>query len=177
MTVAIRGASDPSAMAGAVTRQIRELDPDLPIYKLRTMDERISDSLAERRFSMLLLTVFAALALGLAAIGIYGVMAYLVAQGTRELGIRLALGASPANLRALVVRQGMAVAIVGVALGLAGAFALTRFMRALLFGVRETDPLTFAAIGTMLALIALVASYVPARRASRVDPIVSLRTE
>ncbi len=177
MTVAIRGASDPSAMAGAVTRQIRELDPDLPIYKLRTMDERISDSLAERRFSMLLLTVFAALALGLAAIGIYGVMAYLVAQGTRELGIRLALGASPANLRALVVRQGMAVALVGVALGLAGAFALTRFMRALLFGVRETDPLTFAAIGTMLALIALVASYVPARRASRVDPIVSLRTE
>jgi predicted permease len=177
MTVAIRGASDPSAMAGAVTRQIRELDPDLPIYKLRTMNERISDSLAERRFSMLLLTVFAALALGLAAIGIYGVMAYLVAQGTRELGIRLALGASPANLRALVVRQGMAVAIVGVALGLAGAFALTRFMRALLFGVRETDPLTFAAIGTMLALIALVASYVPARRASRVDPIVSLRTE
>jgi putative ABC transport system permease protein len=177
MTVAIRGTSDPSALAGAVTQQIRELDPDLPIYRMRTMEDRVSDSLAERRFSMLLLTVFAALALGLAAIGIYGVMAYLVAQGTRELGIRLALGASPANLRALVVRQGMTVAAAGVALGLGGAFVLTRFMRALLFGVRETDPLTFAAIGTMLALVALAASYVPARRASRVDPIVSLRTE
>jgi ABC-type antimicrobial peptide transport system permease subunit len=104
-------------------------------------------------------------------------MAYLVAQGTRELGIRLALGASPADLRTLVVRQGMSVALAGVALGLIGAFVLTRFMRALLFGVRETDPLTFVAIACGLTVVALLASYVPARRASRVDPIVSLRTE
>ena len=177
MTVVVRGASDPAGLAGAVTRQIRELDPDLPIYKMRTMGERVNESLAERRFSMLLLTVFAALALGLAATGIYGVMAYLVAQGTRELGIRLALGASPGDLRALVVRQGMSVALAGVALGLIGAFLLTRFMRALLFGVRETDPLTFVAIGCALTAVAFVASYLPARRASRVDPIVSLRTE
>jgi predicted permease len=177
MTVVVRSAADPAGLAGAVREQIRALDPDLPIYKLRTMGERVSDSLAERRFSMLLLTVFAALALGLAALGIYGVMAYLVAQGTRELGIRLALGASPRDLRALVVRQGMAVALAGVALGLAGAFVLTRFMRALLFGVHETDPLTFVAIASMLTLVALAASYVPARRASKVDPIVSLRTE
>jgi predicted permease len=177
MTVVVRGASDPAGLAGAVTRQIRELDPDLPIYKMRTMSERVNESLAERRFSMLLLAVFAALALGLAATGIYGVMAYLVAQGTRELGIRLALGASPADLRTLVVRQGMSVALAGVALGLIGAFVLTRFMRALLFGVRETDPLTFVAIACALTVVALLASYVPARRASRVDPIVSLRTE
>ena len=177
MTVVVRGASDPAGLAGAVTRQIRELDPDLPIYKMRTMSERVDESLAERRFSMLLLTVFAALALGLAATGIYGVMAYLVAQGTRELGIRLALGASPGDLRTLVVRQGMSVALAGVALGLIGAFVLTRFMRALLFGVRETDPLTFVAIACGLTVVALAASYVPARRASRVDPIVSLRTE
>ena len=177
MTVVIRGASDPAGLAGAVTGQIRELDPDLPIYKMRTMSERVNESLAERRFSMLLLTVFAALALGLAAMGIYSVMAYLVAQGTRELGIRLALGASPADLRTLVVRQGMSVALAGVALGLIGAFVLTRFMRALLFGVRETDPLTFVAIAFGLTVVALLASYVPARRASRVDPIVSLRTE
>jgi predicted permease len=177
MTVVVRGASDPAGLAGAVTRQIRELDPDLPIYKMRTMSERVDESLAERRFSMLLLTVFAALALGLAATGIYGVMAYLVAQGTRELGIRLALGASPGDLRALVVRQGMSVALAGVVLGLVGAFVLTRFMRALLFGVRETDPLTFVAIACGLTVVALAASYVPARRASRVDPIVSLRTE
>jgi predicted permease len=177
MNVVVRSRSDPSSLAAAVTGQLRALDPDLPIYKMRTMGERVEASLSERRFSTLLLTLFAGLALGLAAIGIYGVMAYLVSQGTRELGIRLALGAAPRDLLLLVVRQGMTVAAAGMVLGLAGAFALTRFMRALLFGVQASDPLTFLAISATLTLVALVACYVPARRAARIDPIVSLRTE
>ncbi len=177
MNVVVRSRSDPSSLAAAVTGQIRALDPDLPIYKMRTMGERVEASLSERRFSMLLLTLFAGLALGLAAIGIYGVMAYLVSQGTRELGIRLALGAAPRDLLLLVVRQGMTVAATGMVLGLAGAFALTRFMRALLFGVHASDPMTFLAIAATLTLVALVACYLPARRAAQVDPIVSLRTE
>jgi predicted permease len=177
MNVVVRSATDPSGLAAAVTAQIRALDPDLPIYKMRTMGERVEASLAERRFSMLLLTLFAVLALGLAAIGIYGVMAYLVSQGTRELGIRLALGAAPRDLLLLVVGQGMSVAVTGMALGLAGAFVLTRFMRALLFGVHASDPVTFGSIALMLTVVALAACYLPARRAAQIDPIVSLRAE
>jgi len=144
---------------------------------MQTMGRRVEASLAERRFAMLLLTVFAVLALGLAAIGVYGVMAYLVSQSTRELGIRLALGAAPRDLLLLVVRHGMSTAAVGMALGLAGAFALTRFMRTLLFGVEATDPVTFVAIALTLAGVALLATYVPARRAASIDPIVSLRAD
>ena len=177
MNVVLRSASEPAGLSGAVTREIRAIDPDLPIYRLRTMASRVDDSLAERRFAMLLLTLFALLALGLAAVGIYGVMAYLVSQGTRELGIRLALGAAPRDLLLLVVRQGLLVAAVGVVIGLAGAFALTRFMRGLLFGVHAADPATFAAIGGVLGAVALMATYLPARRAARIDPIVSLRAE
>ncbi len=177
MYVVVRSQSRASDLAAAVTQQIRQLDPDLPIYRMRTMEQRVDESLAQRRFSMLLLSLFAILALGLAAIGIYGVMAYLVTQGTRELGIRLALGAAPHDLLMLVVRQGMSVAAIGMVIGLAGAFILTRFMRALLFGVRATDPLTFTAIAAILTVVALIASYVPARRAARIDPIVSLRSE
>jgi putative ABC transport system permease protein len=178
MTVVVRTtAMDPASLAGAVRQQIRELDADMPVYKMRPMGARVSESLAERRFAMLLLTVFAVFALVLAAVGVYGVLAYLVAQGTRELGIRLALGATPATLARLVVWQGMSIALTGVTLGLAGAFVLTRFMRALLFGVAPTDPVTFVAIASTLAMVALAASYLPARRAAAVDPIVSLRAE
>jgi ABC-type antimicrobial peptide transport system permease subunit len=177
MNVVVRSATDPASLAAAVTGQIRALDPDLPIYKMRTMGERVEASLAERRFSMLLLTLFAVLALGLAAIGIYGVMAYLVTQGTRELGIRVALGATPRDLLVLVIKQGMSVAVTGMVLGLLGAFVLTRFMRALLFGVHASDPVTFAAIAAALTVVVLVACYVPARRAARIEPMVSLRTE
>jgi predicted permease len=177
MNVVLRAGGDPGALTAAVTRQIRELDPDMPLYNVRTMEQRVDESLARRRFSMLLLTLFASLALGLAAIGIYSVIAFLVSQSTREVGIRMALGATPRAILMLIVRQGLVVAMVGVSLGLAGAFLLTRFMASLLFGVRATDPLTFAAIALVLGTVAVIASYVPARRAARIDPMVSLRSE
>jgi predicted permease len=177
MNVVLRTEGDPEGTAAVVRRQIRALDPDLPIYNLRTMSSRVSESLAGRRFSTLLLALFACLALCLATIGTYGTISYLVAHGTREIGIRMALGASPRGVRALVVRQGMLMAAVGLGIGLAGAFALTRFMQALLFGVAAADPLTFAAIPLLLALVAVAASYIPARRAARIDPVVALRAE
>ncbi len=177
LTVVVRGPSSPEALTDSVRQQIRALDPELPMYRVTSMAARLDKSLAERRFSMLLLALFAALALGLATIGIYGVMAYFVTQGTRELGIRMALGASPRAILLLVVGQGAAVAAAGLVIGLGAAFALSRFMESLLFGVGATDPLTFTAIPLALALVALLACYVPARRASRIDPTVSLRSE
>jgi predicted permease len=177
MTVVLRTGSDPGGLTAAVTRQIRELDPDLPSYNVTTMEQRVDESLARRRFSMLMLTLFAVLALGLAAIGIYGVMAFLVSQGTREIGIRMALGATPGGILVLIVRQGMVIATIGLALGLSGAFILTRFMASLLFGVRPGDPLTFGAIALTLGMVAFLASYIPARRASGIDPMVALRSE
>jgi predicted permease len=177
MNVVLRSAADPVALTAAVRREIRAIDPDLPIYGARSMTARVDESLATRRFSMLLLTLFAVLALGIASIGIYGVMAYLVNQGTRELGIRLALGATPALILRMVVKQGMAVALIGVALGLAGAFALTHVMQTLLFGIDAVDPLTFVVIPLLLSAIALLASWIPARRAARIDPTISLRSE
>jgi ABC-type antimicrobial peptide transport system permease subunit len=177
MNVVIRTVGDPTALVATASGEVRTLDPDLPIYNVRTMEQRVDESLARRRFSMLLLTLFAALALGLAAIGIYGVIAYLVTQGTRDLGIRMALGATPRSIVVLILRHGMSVALIGVGAGLAGAFVLTRFMRKLLFGVAPADPVTFAAVALLLAGVAFVASYVPARRAARVDPMISLRSE
>ena len=177
MTVALRGGTDPAAMVSAVKGELRNLDPDLPMYYVRTMGQRVDESLARRRFSMLLLGVFAGIALALATIGIYGVMAYLVNQGTREIGIRMALGASQRNILSLVVRQGMALALFGLTIGLAAAFLLTRLIRSLLFGVQATDPITFAGISLLLVLIALLASYIPAQRAARVDPLVSMRCD
>jgi ABC-type antimicrobial peptide transport system permease subunit len=147
------------------------------MYHVRTMDQRVDESLARRRFSMLLLGLFAAVALVLATLGIYGVMAYLVNQGTRELGIRIALGATPRNILNLVVRQGMALALAGVTIGLAAAFLLTRLIRSLLFGVQASDPITFAGIALLLASITLLACYVPARRAAHIDPLISLRCD
>jgi predicted permease len=177
MTVALRSGSDPAGLVGAVKSELRTLDADLPMYYVRTMRQRVDESLARRRFSMLLLGVFASVALALATIGIYGVMAYLVNQGTREIGIRMALGATQRDILGLVVRQGMALALSGVTIGLAGAFLLTRLIRSLLFGVQATDPLTFVGISALLALIALLASYIPAQRAARIDPMVSLRCD
>jgi predicted permease len=177
MNVVVRSTQDPVTVAAAVRREIRELDPDLPVYGVQAMETRVLGSMAQRRFSMLLMSLFALVALGIATLGIYGVVAYLVSQSTRELGIRLALGATPAGVRALVVRQGMMVAIAGVAAGIAGALLLTRFMQSLLFGVHAADPLTFIAIPALLTAIALVSSWIPARRAARIDPMISLRSE
>jgi predicted permease len=177
MTVAFRSGMDPAATVSAVMSELRGLDPDLPMYYVRTMEQRVNESLARRRFSMLLVGVFAGVALALATIGIYGVMAYLVNQGTREIGIRMALGASRRSILTLVVRQGMGLALSGVTIGLGAAFLLTRLIRSLLFGVEATDPFTFVGISLLLVLIALLASYVPAQRAARIDPIVSLRCD
>jgi ABC-type antimicrobial peptide transport system permease subunit len=177
MTVALRGHTDPAAMVSSSKSELRNLDPDLPMYRVRTMEQQVTESLARRRFSMLLLGIFASVALALATIGIYGVMAYLVNQGTRELGIRIALGASQCNILSLVVRQGMALALSGMMIGLAAALLLTRLIRSLLFGVEATDPITFTGIALLLAMIALLASYIPAQRATRIDPLISLRSE
>ena len=177
MTVAFRGRTDPAAMLSATKNELRNLDPDLPMYYVRTMEQRVNESLARRRFSMMLLGVFASVALALATIGIYGVMAYLVNQGTRELGIRIALGASPRNIVSLVVRQGMVLAFSGVAIGLAAAFLLVRLVRSLLFEVEVTDPITFAGVSLLFAMTTLLACYIPAQRAARIDPMISLRCD
>jgi predicted permease len=177
MTVALRSSTNPAAMASAVKGELRNLDPDLPTYNVRTMGQRVDESLGRRRFTMLLLGTFAGIALVLATIGIYGVMAYLVNQGTREIGIRVALGASRRSIHSLVVRQGMALALSGATIGLTAAFLLMRLIRGLLFGVQATDPITFGGISLLLLVIALLASYIPARRAARIDPLVSLRCD
>ncbi|HEX7139270.1 MAG TPA: ABC transporter permease [Vicinamibacterales bacterium] len=177
MNVAMRTAGDPVDVATAVRGALREVDPDLPVYRLLTMDARVAESLARRRFAMSLLTIFAAIALGLAVVGVYGVMAYLVGQGRRELGIRLALGASRGAILGLVMRRGLTVALGGLLVGLAGAVALTRFIEGLLFGIRPHDLLTFAAIPVILGLTTVLAVYAPARRASRTDPLQTLRSE
>ncbi len=177
MYVVLRGGADSGALAAAVRQQIRDLDPNLPVYHLRTMKQLVDESLAHRRFSMLLLGLFAALALVLAAIGIYGVMAYLVTQGTREIGNRMALGATEARIVRLVVGRGMAIALAGIGAGLVGALFLTRFLGSLLFEVPPTDAATFTATTLILAAIALLASLLPARRAARIDPMTSLRSE
>ena len=177
MTVTLRGPSAPASLADLARRELRAVDPELPIHGLRTMSERVSASLARRRFSMLLLSLFAGLALALGTIGTYGLMAYQVSQGRRELGIRLALGASPRSVLGFVLREGMAVALAGAAFGLVAAFVLARGMASLLFGVSAFDPLTFASVPLVLLLAALLACYLPARRAAGVDPAATLRSE
>ncbi|HEY0970925.1 MAG TPA: ABC transporter permease [Gemmatimonadales bacterium] len=175
--VSMRTAGDPDAVAGAARRALRALDPELPLTDLMTMEQRVSADLARPRVSVALLGVFAGIALLLAAIGIYGVISYAVAQRTREIGIRMALGASTADVRRLVVRQGMAPALIGIAVGVVGALAVTRVMSSLLYGVSATDPVTFVGVPVVLAVIALAAAYVPARRATLVEPVNALRAE
>jgi putative ABC transport system permease protein len=177
MQVAVRTAGDPLAIVGALRSAVRAVDKDMPISRVRTMDDLIGSSLGQRRLSMLLLGAFSGIALLLASIGIYGVMSYSVAQRTRELGIRMALGAARQRVLGLVVGQGMALAGAGIAIGLVGAFGLTRLLGTQLYSVSATDPSTFVVVAVILAGIALVASLVPALRATRVDPIVALRDE
>lgn len=177
LTVVVRGPGNPVLLSDSAKAVLRRIDPDVPMYSVRTMTQRVEQSLARRRFSMLLLGLFAAVALALASIGIYGVMAYLVNQGKREIGIRMALGATERQILRLVVIQGMSLAGAGLAIGLLGALIFTRLMSSLLFGIRSTDPVTFGAIGMLLMLVALFATYVPAKRAGRVDPMQCLRAE
>jgi predicted permease len=175
--VAVKTMGDPASFAASLRQEIQGLDPDLPLYHLSTMTSRVDASLARRRFSMTLLGLFAGAALALAAVGVYGVMSHLVGQGTREIGIRLALGATTGGILGLVLRQGLTVAAIGIGAGLAAAALLTRFMDTLLFGVHHADPVTFAAGALLLGIVALGATYAPARRASRVDPVISLRRD
>jgi predicted permease len=177
MNVVLRSAADPADLGLAVKQQIQELDRDLPLYNVRTMNQRLDASLAQRRFAMLLLTLFACVALALAVIGTYGVMSYLVNQGTREIGIRIAMGASHRAIERLIVWKGLALALCGVAIGTTGAMAVSRLMRSFLFGVTPWDPFTFVVISLLLTLVTLLASYIPARRVAQIDPIVALRDE
>jgi predicted permease len=177
LTLVLRTGPEPLSMVSAVRAQVAGPTRDQPIYAVRTMEQIISGSLAERRFTMLLLIAFAATALLLAAVGIYGVMSYTVTRRTHELGIRTALGATRGEIVGLVLRQGMTLAAVGMAVGLVAALALTRLMAGLLYGVRPADPATLAAVTLLLGGIALLACYIPARRATAVDPVVALRCE
>ncbi len=177
MTVAVRGQGDAISLMPALRRAVAEVDPALPLYNLGTMQGRVMDSLAQSRFSTMLLTVFGAIALILAAIGVYGVISYGVAQRTQEIGIRMALGARHADVLAMVVRHGAALAGIGLAVGLAGALALSQLMSSLLFQVSPTDPPTFASGTMVLTAVAVLAAALPARRAARTDPMVALRNE
>ncbi len=175
--IVVRTAGDPIHMVSAVRSAIHQVDRDMPLAQIRTMEEMIGDSMGQRRLSTVLLGVFAGIALLLASIGIYGVMSYTVSQRSRELGIRMALGASRDGVLRLVLRQGMTMALIGVSVGLVGAFALTRVIASQLYGVKPTDPATFIAVTVTLSLVALIASLLPAMRATRVDPMVALREE
>ena len=173
----IRTASDPKNLIAAVRAKVRELDRNLPISNINTMEQLVAQSVAQRRFGMILLGIFAGLALLLAGIGIYGVMSYAVTQRTQEIGIRMALGAERRDVLKMVLGQGMVLTLIGIGIGLAAAFALAQLMTGLLFGVKASDPLTFVLIALLLASVALLACYLPARRATKVDPMVALRYE
>ena len=177
MAVFLKTESGPGSLITSVRQQVKAVDPNLPVFGERMMEDVVSDSLAQRRFAMQVVGLFGVLALLLASIGIYGVMAYSVSQRTREIGIRVALGASRAIILRWVLRQGMLLILAGVATGLLGAFALTRLLRSLLFGVAPTDLITYGALAGLLAVVALLACYIPARRATKVDPLVALRYE
>jgi putative ABC transport system permease protein len=177
MRLAVRSSIAPDSLIAAIRKQIGELDHDQPVTDIATMEDRVSRALSPERFSTLLLGLFASVALLLAAVGIYGVMAYTVTERTPEIGIRIALGAQIKDVMRLVIGRGIKLAFTGVVIGLVGALGLTQLMRTLLFGVSTTDPLTFAAIAILLMGVALLACWIPARRAAKVDPMVALRSE
>jgi predicted permease len=177
MYLVARTSSDAAGLAGAIVREIHGVDSEVVVYDIRTMQDRLHDSLARQRFSTTMLGAFAAFALLLAAVGVYGVMSYLVSQSTHDMGVRIALGAPPGNIVGLVVRHGMELAAIGIGVGLIGAIALTRVMASLLFGVSATDAVTFVAVTVILGTAALAATVIPALRASGVDPMVALREE
>jgi putative ABC transport system permease protein len=173
----VRTRGEPMQLASAVRGQVRAVDPGQPVYDVRSMDDVMSHSVAQRRLTTLLLGIFAGLALMLAAIGIYGVISYSVSRRTREVGIRMALGARQGDVLGMVAKQGLLLALAGVGVGVGASLALTRVLAGMLFGITATDPLTFAAVSVFLVLVALAAAWLPARRAARTDPLVALRYE
>jgi len=177
MALVVRGALDPASLATPVQTALRELDADLPVFRITTMDQLVADSSAQRRFSTLLIVLFSALALVLAVVGLYGIMTYAVVQRSHEIGVRMALGAQQRNVLVMIVRQGMTLTAAGLVIGLGSAWGLTRLMSTLLFEVTATDPWVFATLSLMLAGVALLALIIPARRAARVDPLIALRYE
>ncbi|MDQ3918701.1 MAG: ABC transporter permease [Acidobacteriota bacterium] len=177
MTIVVRTASDPLQLVGPVREQVRAMDKDLPVFKVQTMEQMVAASVSRTRFTMTLLSLFAGVALLLAAVGVYGVMSYGVAQRTHEIGIRKALGARRRDITVLFMRQGLTLALTGLGLGLLASFALTRLMRGLLYGVTASDPETFVSVSLLLTGAALLACYLPVRKATRVDPMVALRAE
>jgi predicted permease len=177
MYLVARTSSDPAGLTGAIVRTIHSVDRNAPVFDIRTMQQRLYDSLARQRFASTMLAAFAAFALLLSAIGVYGVISYLVAQSTHDIGLRMALGAQPGSILSLVVRQGMELAAIGIAIGLAAAAVLTKLMASLLFGVSAHDAVTFVSVAVVLTAVTLLATVIPALRATRVDPIVALRVE
>jgi putative ABC transport system permease protein len=177
MNLVVRTAGDPLALVSAIQQRVRDLDRNLPVYKIATMERNLSDSLMRRRFSMLLLAALAGFALCLAALGVYSVISYSVNRRTREIGIRMALGAHPAGVQKLIVRQGLRPVLAGLAAGLAASLVAMRALASLLYGVTGTDPPTFLAVSAALLAISALASAIPARRAARVDPMAALRHE
>ncbi|HEX6908021.1 MAG TPA: ABC transporter permease [Terriglobales bacterium] len=177
MSLVVRGSGDPMSLAPAVAQAVFSLDKNLPLFQVQPLSEALRDSVSQQRFTMYLLVAFAGLALALSAIGLYGVLAYMVSRRTQEIGVRMALGAQAASVLRMVLREGVMAAAAGLGLGLVGALVLARLMSTLLFGVKADDPITFAGVGLMIAAVAVLASYVPARRASKVDPMAALRYE
>jgi putative ABC transport system permease protein len=177
MELVVKSAADPASLTSSIRRAVASIDKDQPIFSIATMQELVDNSVSTRRVTLILLALFSGLALVLAAIGIYGVISYSVAQRTHEIGIRMALGAERGGVLRMILAQGAKIAGAGVAIGMAASFGLTRLMSKLLFSVSAADPVTFAAVALVLILVALLACYIPARRALRVDPIIALRYE
>jgi len=175
--IVFRSAGDPAAVMSAIRREVQALDPQLPLFRVTTLRTALSNTLQQPRFQATLLGGFAAIALLLASIGIYGVTSHAVSQRTQEVGIRMAMGAQRSTVRALMLRQHVTPALAGVAIGLAGAFGLSRFLASLLYGIRAVDPLTYAAVTLALIAVAVAACWIPASRAMRVDPLVALRAD
>jgi putative ABC transport system permease protein len=177
MTLLVRTAGESSAIVPAIVRAVQEIDPAQPVYQVRRLDDWLDESTAQPRFTTTLSGVFALVALLLAAVGVYGVLSYSVGQRTQEIGVRMAIGAGRAQILRLVLRGAMAWALPGIAIGLLGAFAISRVLGTLLFEVGARDPSTYSTVGVMLALVAMLACYLPAARATRIDPVIALRAE
>jgi putative ABC transport system permease protein len=177
MAVLVRTVDDPLTSVSAVRNELKQMDSELPMAGIATMDQLLGDSISRSRFTMFLLGIFAAIALVLASVGIYGLVAYSVAQRTREFGVRIAFGAERRDVLLLVLSHGARLTLLGIGLGIVASLAVTRLLATLLYGMSATDPTTFAAVALLLALVALAACYLPARRATRVDPMVALRSE